>query len=106
MSRLTTLARGHPVASFFVLAYALAWAAVPFGSFFAPGALLAALMVAFVADGRAGLRAIGARLIRWRVGWVWYAVALGVPLGVHAVTIGLNVAAGAPAPDTAMVTPW
>ncbi|MFI5690686.1 hypothetical protein ACIA58_02510 [Kribbella sp. NPDC051586] len=36
-----TFIRNHPVATFFVLAYALAWGAVPFGSFFAPGALIA-----------------------------------------------------------------
>jgi hypothetical protein len=106
MSRLVAFVRARPVLSFFVLAYALAWAGLPFGSFFAPGALVAALIVALLRDGWAGLRAIGARLIRWRVGWIWYAVALAVPLSVHAATIGLNVAAGAPAPDTAQFSPW
>ncbi len=72
--------RNHPVISFFVLAYALAWAAVPFGSFFAPGALVAALIVVFLTEGLAGLRALGARLIRWRVRWVWYVAAIAVPL--------------------------
>lgn len=106
MFRLTALVRDHPVVSFFVVAYALTWATLPFGIFFAPGALLAALIVAFVRDGPAGLRAIGARLIRWRVGWIWYLVALAVPLGVHALTIGLNVAAGAPAPDSSQFSAW
>ena len=51
--------RNHPVISFFVLAYALTWATLPFGTFFAPGALLAALIVAFLNDGLAGLRPSG-----------------------------------------------
>ncbi|MCW6007274.1 hypothetical protein K1W54_22415 [Micromonospora sp. CPCC 205371] len=106
MSRLLSPIRRHPVIAFFVLAYALAWGAIPWNSFFAPGALIAALVVAFVRDGTAGLRDIGVRLIRWRVGWIWYALALAVPFGVHAATIGLNMAAGAPTPDTSQFSPW
>ena len=75
------LVRRHQVLCFFVLAYVLAWGAIPWGSFFAPGALIAALVVAGLADGWAGLRDIGARLIRWRVSWVWYALAVA---GDHA----------------------
>ncbi|MFC5267758.1 type II CAAX prenyl endopeptidase Rce1 family protein [Kribbella qitaiheensis] len=98
--------RNHPVFTFFVLAYALAWGAVPFGSFFAPGALVAALIVVFLTEGVAGLRAIGARLIRWRVRWIWYVVALAVPLLIHFVTISINQALGASAPSTGQFTPW
>jgi uncharacterized protein len=100
------LVRRHRVLSFFVLAYVLAWGAIPWGSFFAPGALIAALVVAGVADGWSGLRDIGARLIRWRVSWVWYALAVAVPLGVHALAIGLNVGAGAATPALDILTPW
>ena len=35
---------------------------------------------------------LGARLIRWRVSWVWYALAIGVPLFVHFASISINVA--------------
>jgi hypothetical protein len=97
--------RNHRLVLFFVLAYALAWGAVPWNSFFAPGALIAALLVAGVADGWAGLRDIGARLIRWRVGWHWYALAVAVPLAVYAAAAGINVAAGADI-DTAQFRPW
>ena len=93
------LVRRHRVLCFFVLAYVLAWGAIPWGSFFAPGALIAALVVAGLADGWSGLRDIGARLIRWRVSWVWYALAVAVPLGAHALAVGLNIGAGASAPS-------
>jgi membrane protease YdiL (CAAX protease family) len=106
MSGILSPIRRHPLIAFFVLAYALTWGAIPWDSFFAPGALVAALVVAFIRDGLAGLRAIGARLIRWRVSWVWYALALAVPLSVLAATIGLNLAAGAPRPDTSQFSPW
>ena len=33
-------------------------------------------------------------MIRWRVRWYWYAVALVLPLAVHLITVSLNVAAG------------
>ena len=101
-----TFIRNHPVLSFFVLAYVLAWGGVPFGSFFAPGALVAALVVVFLTEGLAGLRAIGTRVIRWRVRWIWYVVAIAVPLLVHFVTIGINQAMGAPSPSSGQFTPW
>ena len=96
----------HPLIAFFVLAYAVAWGFVPFGSFGAFGPLVAALIVIPVTRGRAGLREWGARLIRWRVGWLWYLLALGVPLAVHLATAALSVAAGAtpPSPTFSSVT--
>ena len=106
MSRFRAFVRARRVAVFFVLAYALSWGAIPWNSFFATGALIAALVVAFTADGPAGLKQIGARLIRWRVNWVWYALALGVPLVVNAATMGLTVATGAPAPEAGQFSAW
>jgi membrane protease YdiL (CAAX protease family) len=92
-----TWLRGHPVVTFFVVTFVVAWAFVPFGSFGAFAPLLGALVVAPLCGGRAGLRELGSRLIRWRVGWYWYAVAFGLPLGVHVVTAILGIpAVGAP----------
>src|SRR4051812_20179396 len=87
----------HPLITFFVLAYALAWGALPWNSFFAPGALIAAIVTVALTRGWAGLREVGARLIRWRVNWIWYVLAVGVPLAVQFATLGLNTAFGAPA---------
>jgi hypothetical protein len=54
-------------------------------------ALLAAVITAPLTRGRAGLKELGLRIIRWRVRWYWYAFAIGLPLAIH----GLAVEAGA-----------
>jgi membrane protease YdiL (CAAX protease family) len=101
-----SLIRRHPVITFFILAYALTWVLVPFGIFNAGGPLLAALITTAVTRGRAGLRELGSRLIRWRVGWGWYAVAVGLPLAAHLITVGVNLMLGAPAPSLTQLAPW
>jgi uncharacterized protein len=88
--------RRHPLVAFFVLAFAITWAPTPFGVFMAAGPLLAAIVITAIVDGRAGLRELGNRIIRWRVGWRWYAAAILIPLAVVFGTGGLNVALGAP----------
>jgi membrane protease YdiL (CAAX protease family) len=62
----------------------------------AAGPLVAALVITAVVDGRRGLRELGSRMVRWRVGWQWYAAALLVPPALALGTGGLNVALGAP----------
>ena len=93
--------RRHPLITFWVLTYAISWGFLPIESvrFVAGGPFIAALIVIPLTQGWAGLRELGSRLIRWRVGWIWWALAIGVPLGVHLVTAGLNVAAGADVPS-------
>jgi uncharacterized protein len=88
--------RRQPLVWFFLLAFAITWAPTPFGSFMAGGPLVAAVIVTAAVDGRSGLRAFWRRIIHWRVGWQWYAVALVVPLVVELGSGGLNVAVGAP----------
>jgi len=44
-------------------------------------------------------------MIRWRVRWYWYALAIGLPLAVHLANVVLNVALGAPAPSLAQFRP-
>ena len=98
--------RRHRVASFFALAYVLAWGAIPWDSFAAPGALLAAVIVVLLTEGPRGLLRVGARLLRWRVSWVWYAAAVGVPLFVHLASTSINAALGGSAPSLGLLTPW
>jgi membrane protease YdiL (CAAX protease family) len=98
--------RRRELVIFFVLSYLIAWSTLPFGSFLAFSPLFSAIIVVTIAEGLPGLAQLGRRLIRWRVNWIWYAAAIGLPLLVHAVAIGLNMAAGAPAPSLAQFQPW
>jgi uncharacterized protein len=93
--------RRHPLITFFVLTYAIGWGCIPFWTFQAGSPLIAALIVISLTQGWAGLRELGSRMIRWRVRWYWYVVAIGLPLAVVLVTAGLNVALGASAPSLA-----
>ena len=93
---MSAVIKRHPLIAFFALAFALTWAPTPVGVFMAAGPLLAAVVITAVVDGRRGLRELWSRMIRWRVGWQWYAAALLVPLALALGTGGLNVALGAP----------
>jgi membrane protease YdiL (CAAX protease family) len=105
-----SLMKRHPIITFFLLAYAISWVGLPLYAagvwpipFLATGPLIAALIVIPLTQGRAGLRELGSRMIRWRVRWYWYVVAVGLPLAVLLLTVGLNVAHGAGAPSLAGV---
>jgi uncharacterized protein len=98
--------RRRELVIFFVLSYLIAWSTLSFGSFLAFSPLFSAIIVVTIAEGWRGLAQVGRRLIRWRVNWIWYAAAIGLPLLVHALAIGLNMAAGAPAPSLAQFQPW
>ena|SRR5215207_3186215 len=80
--------RRHPLVAFFVLTYALTWGFLPLRIFGTTGPLVAALIILAITEGRMGLRELGSRMIRWRVGWIWYALAIGLPLTVHLLTVG------------------
>ena len=87
-----SVVRRHPIAAFFVLAWAFSWVfMVPLALakhgvlpplpgwlhyLSAYGPLVAALLVAASTEGRAGLRALGTRLTRWRAGTAWWALAV------------------------------
>jgi membrane protease YdiL (CAAX protease family) len=111
MSSIAAWTRRHRLVSFFVLTFLLSWWSWPFyavglapTAFFACGPLVAALVVIGVAEGRAGFRELGVRMIRWRVGWTWWLVAVGTPLAVLAVAAAANVTLfSAPAPVLAGV---
>jgi membrane protease YdiL (CAAX protease family) len=100
------LLRRHPVVAFVALSYLLSWCMLPFGQFMAAGPLIAAVAVVAATEGLLGLRRLAGHVLRWRVSWVWYAVALGVPLGVQVVTVAGNAVTGGAAPSYASLTPW
>lgn len=89
--------RKHPLVAFFVLAYLLTWWIYPLlryspllGIFGLFGPALAAIIMAAVTDGKAGVKALLSRVVRWRVGLPWYVVALGLPTVLSLVTAGLS----------------
>src|SRR3712207_3537964 len=84
----------HPVASFLVVAYVIFWASwapvlflgAPPRLFSAIGAVLGLALPAFLVtaatDGKAGVRDLMRRALRWRVGIGWYLLAiLAIPIG-------------------------
>jgi membrane protease YdiL (CAAX protease family) len=109
-----TFIKRHPLVTFF---------AISIGSFYLGAALLAyvpemlyllfiyatalgALLVVAVTEGRAGVRAWVNRIVRWRVGLLWYVVALGLPIVLKYAAYGLNLALGAPTPPAEAWAAW
>src|SRR5918994_954176 len=119
-SRLSSLIQRRPLASFFVLAYAMTWllwtplvvsgggSPSGFGSVLALlGSLVpSSVAIALVAllYGKAGVRKLLRRLLIWRVGAGWWLAVVSLsalPLGA----IGLSVLVGGDAPDVADTIP-
>ena len=105
--------REHRLVAFFALTFLVSWWAWPFyvadlspTPFFPCGPLVAAVVVIGVTEGRRGFRVWAARLLRWRVGWIWWVVAIGTPLAVLAVAATANALVwGAPTPVLTQL-PW
>jgi uncharacterized protein len=102
-SRVRATARRYPTSTFFVLTFLITWGLwVPrilapdsFADTLADlgtyGPAIAAVIVAALSG---TLRDLGARLVRWRVGWRWYAVVLLGPAAFYAVLLALDVVLG------------
>src|SRR3712207_3977388 len=72
-----------------------------FGSF---GPMVAAVVITAQESGRAGLRSLLSRIVRWRVAPFWYSVARLGPIVVQLVAMALHVVLGGQPPDlSAMV---
>ncbi|MGH8952054.1 MAG: CPBP family intramembrane glutamic endopeptidase [Acidimicrobiia bacterium] len=91
---------------FFLLAFVITWVVwVPraidsdgffgdLGAFWTYGPALAAVATAAITAGRNGLRELWSRLTTWRVGWIWYVVAILAPLAIASVVGLVNMAFG------------
>ena len=108
-----SLVKRHPIITFFVLALALSWwpwILYAFGLYPAPiasfGPFLAALVVLAITQGKSGIGGLLRRMVRWRVGIRWYAVALLLPVGIALAATALNVLLGARAPSAADLGGW
>jgi membrane protease YdiL (CAAX protease family) len=112
MPRFRNWFQRHRLLFFFGLSYAISWSSwpvyamgmMPRMEFLPVGPLAAAVIVIGLAEGRAGYRTWGRRLIRWRVHWAWYAVALLFPAVLVLVTGSLNIVFGAAAPGLSQLT--
>jgi len=98
----------HPVLTYFALTFAISWGAilivvgpggipvttdqvVVLGLATLLGPSVAGILLTGLASGRLGLRELLSRLLRWRVGARWYAVALlTAPLSTVAVLLALS----------------
>ena len=96
------MVRRHPLIAFFVLAYVLTWWIYPLlrfspllGLFGLFGPALAAIIMAAVTGGKAGVKALLSRVVLWRVGLPWYVIALGLPTVLSIATAGLSYLLGA-----------
>ena len=59
------------------------------------------MAVTWVAGGREGLRELFSKVVLWRIGLKWYAIALFVPIAMAFLAIGLYTILGNAAPDLA-----
>jgi len=109
-----SLVKRHPIITFFVLAYVLSWwiwilyaFEITFlGPIFALGPFLAAIIVTALTGGKASLKALLSRMVRWRVGLRWYAAALGLPVAVYLFAVSVNVLFGARASTAEQFGSW
>jgi hypothetical protein len=98
------LLRKHPLVVFFGLAYGLTWAVwIPraagvetgvIGQLWTWAPAVAAVLAAMLTGGRAAVRALRRRLVRWRVRWPWYLVVLAGPAAFSLVVAGVYVLLG------------
>lgn len=97
LNALTSPIKRYPLIVFFGLAYALSWAPSLFEahSILPLGPLFAALIVLALVGGRAGVADSLRRIVQWRVGLRWYALALLLPVMLTSVAVGLNLLLGA-----------
>jgi membrane protease YdiL (CAAX protease family) len=108
MTTIKAFIKRHPVLTYFALTFAISWGAIlivvgpggipvtteqleMLGLAMLLGPSAAGILLTGLASGRVGLRELLSRLLRWRVGARWYAVALlTAPLSTAAVLLALS----------------
>jgi membrane protease YdiL (CAAX protease family) len=113
LARLADRIRRQPLPAFFVLAFAYSWLPSLTYAFtgtgptiLSCGPALAAFTVLGVTDGKAGLKRLFRSMLKWRVGWRWWAAALLGPAVLAGLATGLNLALGAPTPSADDLGNW
>jgi len=111
MNAISSFIKRHPQVTFWGIACITFWTAAFIGftglwGLLIYGSFLGGALVTGIADGRSGLKAYFSRIVRWRVGLKWYAVALFLPLVLYLVAFGLNIVSGAPLPTNPQWPSW
>jgi uncharacterized protein len=115
LERISRWVKAHPLIAYFTLAYLISWiivlplvayeqgfieVPVPFILHYLNdyGPLLAALIIARIADGTEGVRELLRGMVRWRAGFLWVLVAAFSPLVLFGIAAGIAVFAVGDAP--------
>jgi len=98
--------KSHPIPTFFLLTFFIAWSIWLTVGFFAPeyfiltvipGAWapsISAILLAYLSDGKSGIQQILKGLLKWRVGFQWYLIVFfGIALLAYA-AMGINILFG------------
>ena len=96
-----TFIRQNQISIYFIATLIIGW--FPWymgqGSLIIAAPSLAAILVAFLADGWDGVKEIFRRLGRWRANWKWYVFILFSPVVLYFLAIGIHVLLGSSAPQ-------
>ncbi len=114
MQTIRSFIERHALVAFFTLTYLISFSlfltwdwvngdSIPWFTF---GPMLSALILTALSGGWSAVKTLLGRLVQWRVGWRWYAVALGLPIAIALGAIGLTTLAGLPAPTAAQWAGW
>ena len=107
------LVRRRPLLTFFVLSCLFSWWPAVVAAFSSSegglagfGPFVAAVVVLALTQGRSGVKALLASMIKWRVPPRAYLAAIGIPIGITALAILLTIATGAAMPSAAALGAW
>jgi len=96
-----TFIKNNQISIFFIVTLLIGW--FPWytgqGSLIIAAPSLAALLVAFLAEGWDGVKEIFRRLGRWRANWRWYVFILFSPVALYFLAVGVHVLLGGTAPQ-------
>jgi membrane protease YdiL (CAAX protease family) len=113
MSALSRIMKGHPLIAFFVLTYALSWwPSILYAFDLSPqpivgfGPFLAGIVMLAIISGKTGVVRLLGRMVQWRVGLRWYAVALLLPVAITLAAAVINVLLGAQVPSSVELGDW
>ena len=93
--------RKYQIIIFFALTFIISWYPWYTGGvgFKAAGPSYAGLIVVALVGGWAGIKEMLRRLVKWRVGIIWWVVALFGPLAITLCAIGVHILAGGEVPN-------